>query len=166
MTTNLLEKVPCREDELANVIRQEQKFVFDRFDEEVAFEIGSHIRNRAVTAGAGIVIDICLWDRPLFYAALEGSVGSNSNWARRKINVVKMFHKSSYRMALEQRSSDRTLSPGYGLDPANYVLAGGAFPVRLMSVGVVGAIAVAGLTEREDHESVVASLREYLCRDA
>ena len=50
-----------------------------------------------------IVIQISVWDRPLFYAALPGSTSSNFDWARRKINVVKMFLKSTYRMVLEQQ---------------------------------------------------------------
>lgn len=153
-------------DELANVVQQESALVFDRFGEDVAFAIGAAIRAQAISARSGIVIDIRLWDRPLFFVALEGSAGSHSNWSRRKINVVRMFHKSSYRMALEQQSPNRIFPSGYGLDPADYALAGGAFPVRLRNIGVIGAIAVSGLSEREDHESIVAALQEYLGREA
>ena len=70
-------------------------------------------------------------DRPLFYAALPGSTAANADWARRKINVVQMFLKSTYRMVLEQQRPDRTFKPGDGLDIADYVLAGGGFPVTV-----------------------------------
>jgi hypothetical protein len=64
-----------------------------------------------------IIVDIRFWDRPLFYAALPGSTGRTRNWARRKLNVVKMFHKSTYRMVLEEQRPDRTFKPGAGLEP-------------------------------------------------
>ena len=78
------------------------------------------------------------------------------NWARRKRNVVQMFLKSTYRMVLEQQRPDRTFKPGSGIDSADYVLAGGGFPVTVKGAGVIGVIAVSGLPEREDHGIVVA----------
>ena len=63
---------------------------------------------------------------------------SNPDWARRKINVVKAFLKSTYRMVLEQQRPDRTFKPGEGLDIADYVLAGGGFPVTVKGAGVIG----------------------------
>ena len=83
------------------------------------------IRDRALEEGLGIVIDIRTWDRPLFYAALPGSTASNPNWARRKINVVRMFLKSTYRMVLEQQRAERTFQVGEGL-PVRPAVGGGA----------------------------------------
>ncbi len=108
-----------------------------------------------------IVIEIRFWDRLLFYAALPGSTSNNTEWVRRKLNVVKMFHKSTYRMVLEEQRPDRTFKPGAGLDIANYVLAGGGFPIRVKGVGVVGGIGVSGMPEREDH---ACHCRELLCK--
>ena len=153
-------------DDIERIKRQEAELVFDRFDETVAFEIGSAIRERALADNLPIVIDIRLWDRALFYAALPGSTAINANWARRKINVVKMFLKSTYRMVLEQDRPDRTFKVGEGLEPADYVLAGGGFPIRVANAGVVGVIAVSGLPERQDHEVIVAALCAHLGLDA
>ncbi|MEP9399567.1 heme-degrading domain-containing protein [Mesorhizobium sp. KR2-14] len=152
--------------DIERIKRQEAELVFDRFDETVAFEIGSAIRERALAENLPIVIDIRLWDRALFYAALPGSTAINANWARRKINVVRMFLKSTYRMVLEQDRPDRTFKVGEGLDPADYVLAGGGFPIRVANAGVVGVIAVSGLPERQDHEVIVAALCAHLGLDA
>ena len=149
-------------DEIASIRLQEETLVFDGFDEATAFAIGTEIRDRALDMGAGVVIDIQLWHRRLFFAALPGSCPSHANMTRRKINVVRMFGRSSYRMALEQSREDRLLPPGYGLDPDDYVLAGGTFPLRVKNAGLVGAIAVSGLSQREDHDLVVAALREHL----
>jgi uncharacterized protein (UPF0303 family) len=152
-------------EDLKRIAEQEAALVFERFDEATAFNVGSAIRELALDGNLPIVIDIQTWDRPLFYAALPGSTGSNPNWARRKRNVVRMFLKSTYRMVLEKARPDRTFPVGEGLDPADYVLAGGGFPVTVKNVGVIGAIAVSGLPERQDHEVIVAALCKHFGLD-
>jgi uncharacterized protein (UPF0303 family) len=152
-------------DDIATIIEQETVLVFDQFNEARAFAIGSALRERALAEKLPIVVDIQLWDRPLFYAALPGSTGSNTDWARRKRNVVKMFHKSTYRMGLEQNREDKTFPPGHGLAPSEFVLAGGGFPVKVKGVGAIGVIAVSGLPQRQDHEIIVAVLAEHLGLD-
>jgi uncharacterized protein (UPF0303 family) len=149
-------------DDLAKIAEQETRLVFDAFDEATAFAIGTAIRDRALREALGIVIDIRTFDRPLFYAALPGSTGSNPDWARRKINVVRRFLKSTYRMVLEQQRPDQTFKPAEGIDVSDYVLAGGGFPVIVKSAGVVGAIAVSGLPQRRDHAMVVDALCDHL----
>ncbi|MBZ9907424.1 heme-degrading domain-containing protein [Mesorhizobium sp. BR115XR7A] len=153
-------------DDIALIKRQEETLVFTAFDEAVAFKIGSAIRDRALREDLPIIVDIRTFDRPLFYAAMPGSNASNPDWARRKINVVKRFLKSTYRLVLEQQRPDRAFKIGEGLDVADYVLAGGGFPVAVKGVGVIGVIAVSGLPEREDHGVVVGALCDYLGIDA
>jgi uncharacterized protein (UPF0303 family) len=152
-------------EDIARIARQEAALAFDAFDETTAFALGSRIRDRALAEKLPIVIDIQLWDRPLFYAALPGSTASNPNWARRKRNVVRIFQRSTYRMVLEKARPDRTFPPGDGLDPADYVLAGGGFPIAVKGAGVIGAIAVSGLPERQDHAVVVEALCAHLGLD-
>jgi uncharacterized protein (UPF0303 family) len=149
-------------DDIETVKRQEAALVFDRFDEAIAFALGSAIRERGLAENMPIIVDIRTFDRPLFYAALPGSNASNPDWARRKINVVKRYLKSTYRLVLEQQRPDRTFKVGEGLDPADYVLAGGGFPVTVKGAGVIGVIAVSGLPEREDHGVVVDALCAHL----
>ncbi|WP_274630181.1 heme-degrading domain-containing protein [Arvimicrobium flavum] len=152
-------------EDIARIIAQEKALVFPAFDEATGFAIGSAIRERALADGLPIVIDIQFWDRPLFYAALPGSTSTNANWTRRKRNVVRLLGKSSYRVALEKARPDRTFPPSEGLDSADYVLAGGGFPITVTGVGVIGVIAVSGLPERQDHEVVVAALCDHLGLD-
>ncbi|RWB03760.1 MAG: heme-degrading domain-containing protein [Mesorhizobium sp.] len=149
-------------DDIETIKRQEATLVFSEFDEAIAFEIGTAIRDRALAGNLPIIVDIRTFDRPLFYAALPGSNASNPDWARRKINVVKRFLRSTYRMVLEQQRPDRSFKIGEGLDIADYVLAGGGFPVTVKGAGVIGVIAVSGLPEREDHGVVVDALCDHL----
>lgn len=152
-------------DDIAKIIDQEAALVFDRFDEARAFEIGSSLRERGLAGNMPIVIEIRLWDRLLFYAALPGSSANNAEWVRRKLNVVKTFHRSTYRMVLEEDRPDRTFKPGSGLSAADYVLAGGGFPIRVTGTGVIGAIGVSGLPERQDHSIIVEVLCAHLGLD-
>jgi uncharacterized protein (UPF0303 family) len=149
-------------DDIALIEKQEATLVFSAFDEAIAFKVGSAIRDRALSENLPIIVDIRSFDRPLFYAAMPGSNASNPDWARRKINVVRRFLKSTYRMVLEQQRPDRSFKPGEGLDISDYVLAGGGFPVTVKGTGVVGVIAVSGLPERDDHGVVVHAVCEHL----
>jgi uncharacterized protein (UPF0303 family) len=149
-------------DDIAKITEQEKRLVFPAFDEATAFAIGSSIRERGLKEGFPIIVDIRTWDRPLFYCALPGSTASNADWARRKINVVKMFLKSTYRMMLEQGGESALLGERHGLAVCDYVLAGGGFPVTVKGAGIIGVIAVSGLPQRQDHELIVATLCDHL----
>lgn len=153
-------------EDIQIIQRQEAELVFDCFDEAVAFALGTAIRDRALKENLPIIVDIRTFDRPLFYAAMPGSNASNPDWARRKINVVRRYLRSTYHMVLEHQRPDRTFKPGEGLDIADYVLAGGGFPVTVKGAGVIGAIAVSGLPERDDHAVVVEALCAFLGKDA
>lgn len=147
-------------DDIAKIIEQENALVFASFDEAEAFALGSLLRDRALRDGLAINIDIRLWDRPLFYAALPGSRASNADWARRKINAVRHFLKPTYRLFLE--NGDEIPAAKHGLAITDFVFAGGAFPIRVANGGVVGAVAISGLPQRDDHNVVVAVLAEHL----
>ena len=152
-------------EDIEKIKVQEAELVFPAFDEATAFEIGSALRARGLDENFPIIVDIQLWDRPLFYAALPGSTGSNADWARRKRNVVKMFQKSTYRMMLEQGGESALFSERYGLSASEYVLAGGGFPIRVSGAGVIGVIAVSGLPQRQDHGIIVDALCDQLGSD-
>ncbi len=150
---------------IGQIIRQEQALIFPSLDENDAFSLGQRIRDIAVKDKLGIAIDISLWDRRLFFAATAGATADNTEWLRRKFNVVRRFHVSTYRLVLEQNREDRMFAPYKALDVADYALAGGGFPIRVSGVGVIGAVIVSGLPQREDHNLVVRAVAEHLGQD-
>lgn len=152
-------------EDIARIVEQERGLVFDAFDEHIAFSIGTTIRERAVRESLGIVADVRLWDRPLLYFALPGTTAENVEWVRRKSNTVRRFQKSTYRMVLEAGGTERAFPPHRAISIEDYVLAGGGFPIRVRGVGVVGAVTVSGLHERDDHEVVVSAICEQLGAD-
>lgn len=149
-----------KDDEIALVKRQELELVLPSFDEAVAYDIGSAIRARALAEGLSLVCDIRTWDRQLFFTATTGTSADNAEWVRRKINSVRRYHRASYRLVLER--GEGPFPPQSGADPADFVIAGGGFPVRVPGAGIIGAITISGLPGRKDHGVVVDALCDYL----
>lgn len=148
------------QSDLERIKRQELKLVLGEFDEAVAFKIGSAIRERAVAEGLGLVVDIRTWDRQLFFAATPGTSADNAEWVRRKSNTVRRYQRASYRMVIER--GEGPFQPQSGADPADFVIAGGGFPVRVKGAGIIGSITVSGLPGRLDHGVVVDALCDHL----
>lgn len=152
-------------DDIERIRAQETALVFDGFDESAAALIGLALRDTCLAASHPVSIDIRLWDRQLFFVGLPGTRPDHQEWIRRKSNVVRRFHRSSYLQGLllaqdkggQWRWDD-------GVDPADYATHGGAFPIRLSGL-VIGAVTVSGLAQRQDHELVVEALCGYLGKD-
>ena len=155
----------AKDDDIRLLIEQEKALVLPEFSEAIAFALGSALREVALANGYGIVADVRTWDRPLFYMALPGTTGDNPNWVRRKANTVQRLGKSSYRVVVEKSWDGDTFPPRRGLDNADFVLAGGSFPVRVRGAGLIGAVTVSGLHERDDHRVVVDALCDHLRLD-
>ncbi len=142
--------------------RQEQALVFDGFDEDTAFAVGSALREQAAASKAPVVIDIRCANRRLYFAALPGSAPDNDEWARRKGNMALRKQCSSLLCGERLKASGQTLGLDMGLDPLDYAAHGGSFPVRVAGVGVVAVITVSGLPSRDDHELIVGVLAGHL----
>ncbi len=151
------------QDDIARVVRQENELVLPAFDEAVAFEIGSAIRARALAERLSLVVDLRTWDRQLFFSATPGTSADNAEWVRRKVNSVRRFQRASYRLVLER--GENPFSPQSGADPADFVIAGGGFPIRVPGAGIVGALTISGLPGRADHGVAVDALCDHLGRD-
>jgi uncharacterized protein (UPF0303 family) len=148
------------------IARQERELVFDRFDEDTAMALGNWIADWGRAMRAPIVIDIRLFHRPLFFAALPGSVPDNGEWARRKRNVVERYHQSSYGVGLDMATKGSSLLERYGLPMLDFAAHGGAFPITLAACGVIGCIAVSGLPQIEDHMLVVRAICAITGKDS
>ena len=153
-------------DDVAKVTEQEQRLTFKAFNEETAFEIGSTIRDLAKADGVAVAIDIRFFNRPLFYFAMPGTNADNPDWLRRKGNCVRRWERSSYLTALRWKRDNRAVQPDHNIDPTEYAVHGGAFPIRIEGVGVVGSITASGLPQRDDHAYVVRAICKHLGIDA
>ena len=150
------------EQDLATIAAQEKLLCFERFDEGSAWEIGTRLKAAAEKRGAVLAIDVSLAGRTVFSYAMPGTSPNNADWLRRKRNTVQQFQRSSYGFGLQLERDKADLFGKFGLSLSDYAIHGGSFPVRVLGVGVIGAITISGLPQREDHKLVVAVLAEFL----
>jgi uncharacterized protein (UPF0303 family) len=156
-------------DDVAELIgrleEQERRLTFARFDYSDAWALGCLLVDLAAGRELPVAVDIRRGTQQLFHAALAGSVADNDAWIERKVRVVQRYGASSYLVGRRLAAKGQVLDAGMGVDPAGYAAHGGAFPVRLPHVGVVGVITVSGLPQAEDHALVVEAVEAFLSRD-
>jgi len=151
-----------KEKLLETLAQQEEELWFGTFTNEDALTLGMLLITRAKEAGHAVTIDITRGGQQLFHLALEGTGPDNDQWIIRKNRVVYRFHKSSFRVGRILDAAGMTLEEKYYVDSTQFSAHGGAFPVRVKGVGVVGTVTVSGLAQEDDHEFVVATLRNFL----
>ena len=149
------------EDRMREVQREEDELQFRSFSNALALRVGLRLVDVATAAGQAVTIDIMRGEQQLFHHALEGTSSDNDDWIRRKNRVVRRFGHSSFYMGLYYKSRDTTIEAKSLLDPREYAPHGGAFPLTIRGVGVVGTVSVSGLPQEEDHRLVVGVLREF-----
>jgi uncharacterized protein (UPF0303 family) len=151
-----------QEDLLPTLRQQEDELQFARFTNEMALELGMALVQAAQAQGKAVTIDITRNGQQLFHYAMPGTSADNDAWIRRKINVVNRFGHSSFYVGTTLRAAGQTMEEKYLLPSGEYAAHGGAFPLIIREVGVVGTVTVSGLPQREDHELVVTTLRQFL----
>jgi uncharacterized protein (UPF0303 family) len=159
--------MPLNED-IAAILQQESTLTLPGFTPDTAWQIGTTLRDLAIQRGYGIVIDIRRFGTPnqqLFYTALAGTTPDNQRWVARKTATVARFHKSSYHVGRLLAQSGLSFAARYNLPEADYAAHGGCFPIIVAGSGIVGAVTVSGLSQREDHNLVVEALCLVTGRD-
>ncbi len=153
---------PNDADLIAALEDDERRLVLRRFDNGDAWRLGTVLATTALERGLGVAILIERNGAELFHAVLGTATPDNDGWARRKMNVVRRFHASSYLVGRRMAGTGETLDTDWGVDPADYAAHGGAFPIRVADVGVIGIVAVSGLPQADDHAMVVAALTDLI----
>ena len=151
------------DDLISELEQQERDLVLQRFDHAAAWELGTLLVKMATERSLPVAIDIRHGAQQVFHAGLPGSVADNDSWIERKVRVVQRYGVSSYLMGRRLAAKGQQLDAAMGVDPALFAAHGGAFPVRVADVGVVGVVTVSGLPQAEDHALVVEALQRF-CR--
>ena len=149
-------------EDLAVIARQEEVLRWDGFDADVAWRLGSAMREMLVERGAGGTVEIEIAGQVLFTAATVGATPGQADWIRRKRNTVRRFARSSYAVGKMLERDGETMEARHGLMLADYAAHGGGFPVWVRGVGVVGSAIVSGMPQRDDHNLVVAAMAKVL----
>jgi uncharacterized protein (UPF0303 family) len=153
------EKHPTAGEVLAHIAEQEGRLVVTRFSHDDAWRLGTILMELATSRKLEIAVDIRRGEQQVFHAGLRGSNADNDSWIARKVNTTKRFGLSSLAVRLQSESRDG----GYNwLDPKEYALSGGCFPIRLADGALLGTLTVSGLPDTEDHALAVEALEKFL----
>ena len=137
---------------------QEKALQFVSFNGDVAWALGSRLREMAAASGRPVAMGVWMAGQTLFYATTAGTTTGNEDWLRRKRRTVERFGKSSYRVGTEMRRDGTTLAVKHGLMLTDYADHGGGFPLTLAGTGVIGAVVLSGLAQRDDHALVAEAI--------
>ena len=153
------------EADITAIIKQEEALRFSAFSEADAWGLGRQMHEAAAAAKLPFLIEIRLGGRQVFVSALPGTSPDNAEWVRRKANSVLRFHKSSYRIGLELELRGGRFDLSRGIDLMDHAEHGGGFPLHIIGTGIMGAIIVSGVPQRQDHEFVVEQVANFLGQD-
>ena len=149
-------------DLIASLEEDERRLRLPGFDNDDAWRLGITLVELAAARRAPVTIDLRRGQQQLFHYALPGTNADNDAWIKRKTAVVDRFAASSFLVGRRSVADGSTFEEQFRLDADSYAAHGGAFPVIVRGVGMVGTVAVSGLPEAEDHAMVVEGLERYL----
>ncbi len=153
------------DDILKQLLQEEQELQFTKFNEDVAWQLGSQLVEMARSRNLPVTIDIMRGTHQLFHASLRGTSPDNDEWVKRKVRLVYRFGHSSFYMGQLLKSKGKTIEQSYLISESEYAPHGGCFPIIIKEIGVVGTVTVSGLPQEEDHKLVVEAIRKYLAEE-
>jgi len=150
---------------LEQLLQEEQKLQFTKFNEGTAWELGSGLVEKSVREGLPVTIDIMRGEHQLFHASLRGTSADNDEWIKRKVRLVYRFGHSSFYVGQLLKSKGKSIEEMFLIPESQYAPHGGCFPIIIKNTGMVGTITVSGLPQEEDHRLVVQAVKDYLSKE-
>jgi len=150
------------ESTIAHVEQQERDLVFTTFTNDDAWRLGCLLVELAQERDLPVTVDIRRGTQQLFHAARPGTTPDNDSWIERKVRVVERFGASSFLVGLRAKAAGSTFAEQQDLSIQQFAAHGGAFPVRVHDVGVVGVVTVSGLPQAADHALVTEAVAAHL----
>lgn len=146
---------------IATVQEQERRLVLTRFTHDDAWALGSLVVGLARERGLPVTVDVTRGAQQLFHAALEGTAAHNDVWIARKVATVRELGTSSFLAGLQARARGGAFEDAPWIDATRMAGHGGAFPITVTGVGVVGTLTVSGLPQADDHALAVEALELF-----
>lgn len=147
-------------EQIAEIKEQEERLIFPSFSHSDAWRLGGVIMELATSRGLAIAWDVSRGEQIVAHGATEGSNAANDLWIARKIRLAKLTNAATLRVRLEAQANGR--NPSDWLEPYQYAVAGGCFPIRVAGGAMVGTATVSGLPDTEDHALVVEAIQSFL----
>jgi uncharacterized protein (UPF0303 family) len=146
-------------EEIAALEALESTLVFDSFDLNDAWRLGSAAAEIILEREYSLSVQIVLAGRTVFKAALNGVSQDTEPWLVGKAAAAMLFESSSMRVRL-RKDADPSLVEG--LDQDLYRTHGGSVPIRVAGRGIVGTITVSGEPDVVDHAVAIEALSRAL----
>ena len=94
----------------------------------------------------------------------------------RKLELIAMAHLAflveantpncaEFGVSVLKKARGRGFGPDDNADPGEFAAHGGAFPIHVAGVGIIGSVTVSGAPSRDDHAFVVEALAQHLGLD-
>lgn len=142
--------------------QQENDLIFDSFDCRDALRLGTMLAETISMYAQPLTVRVFIGDIIVYQYAMAGDEESRFGWTYRKYQLVKATgHASMHgkvRMLLLGELGD------LAAQPETYGFGCGAFPIAVKGKGIIGAVAVSGLPDPDDHPIVVHALEKLLGR--
>jgi len=142
--------------------QQEQELQFTTFTNDTALALGLKVVELAKQKGKAVAVNIARNGLVLFHHAMDGTHGDQADWIRRKNNVVARWGRSSYYVGVDHKHRNAVFEDAKHYAIEDYAAHGGAFPLIIRNVGIVGTVTVSGLPQAEDHALAVEAMRAIL----
>ncbi|CCH61648.1 hypothetical protein TBLA_0F01050 [Henningerozyma blattae CBS 6284] len=166
---SLLKQLTDRKVPLERLEALEKECVFDKFDADVAFEMGSFIRNEAkeMSPNKAIAIDISLPNGHCLFRSVTpgGSSLDNDFWIKRKQTTVLRFGHSTMFMGIKK--GKLTPEEKFFVDSKEYAFHGGSIPLFIAgSAFPFAVLTVSGLKQEEDHLFATTATIKFVSKRA
>lgn len=149
-------------DDIAALEALEAELVFESFDLNDAWRLGSAAVEIILEKGYSLSVQIVLGGRTVFKAALNGVSQDTDPWLVGKAAAALLFESSSMRVRLRKDADPSVIE---GLDEDLYRTHGGSVPIRVAGRGIVGTITVSGEPDTVDHAVAIDAISRALGRE-
>lgn len=149
-------------EQLETLTRQEQELQFTAFTSDIALALGLKVIEIVRQRGKAVTVNITVNGKVLFHHAMQGAAADQADWIRRKNNVVERFGRSSFFVGIDHKHRGVAFDEIKYLPPQDYAAHGGAFPILIKNVGLIGTVTVSGLRQADDHAIAVEAMRAVL----
>ncbi|MDR2370336.1 MAG: heme-binding protein [Treponema sp.] len=147
-------------EEFERLGAEEEELAFKSFSRRDAWNLGSLIVEKTKNNPQPLGLEIYLGGLLVFRYFPAGVTRDHELWLSRKKRTVELREMSSLRMKRMAEKNGSSISD-WKLDPNDYFLGGGGYPVNIKNTGMIGVILATGTNDIDEHNAIVGAVREY-----
>jgi uncharacterized protein (UPF0303 family) len=140
--------------------KEEEDLAFESFSRRDAWNLGSLIVEKTKNNPQPLGLEIYLNGLLVFKYFPDGITRDHELWLNRKHRSVMLREMSSLRLKWMAEKNGSKISD-WKLEPNDYFLGGGGYPVKIKKTGMIGLILATGTNDIDEHNSIVEAIREY-----